>query len=137
MNKVVAAAVAALLLAGCASSAHKVDPAAIASFQPGVTTIAQAEAALGPPFQSTRMPDGSQQLQYVSKSQELAGDGLPTTGSQIPKHVEKNVSTVLSFDAGGHFVSASSNSKTQQDTWPSNLGHMDGGDVHRNSGGGQ
>lgn len=138
MNKVVAAAMAVLLLTGCATtSEHKFDATTVASFQPGVTTIAQAEAALGPPFQSTRMPDGGQQLQYVSKYQEVAGDGTPTTGSQIPKHVEKTVSTLLSFDQSGHFVSASSNSKAKDNQWPSDLGHMSGGDVQRQAGGGQ
>ena len=134
MNKVVAAMVAVMVLAGCATSAQKVDPATIASFQPGVTTIAQVESALGQPFQATRMPDGSQQLQYVSKYQEVSGDGVPTTGSQIPKHVEKTVSTVLSFDQNGHFVSSSSSSKTKDNPGLSNLGHLDGGDVQRQSG---
>ena len=135
MNKVVAAMVAAMVLAGCATSQQKVDPATIASFQPGVTTIAQVESTLGQPFQATRMPDGSQQLQYVSKYQEVAGDGTPTTGSQIPKHVEKTVSTVLSFDQSGHFVSSSSSSKTKENQGLDNLGHLDGGDVQRKSGG--
>jgi outer membrane protein assembly factor BamE (lipoprotein component of BamABCDE complex) len=131
MNKVVAATMAALLLAGCATTETKVDPATVASFQPGVTTIAQVEAALGQPFQATRLPDGRQQLQYVSKRQEVSGDGMPT-GSQIPKHVEKTVSTVLSFDKDGRFVSASSDSKTKDNKqWPSNLGSLGGGDVQR------
>lgn len=135
MNKVVAAMAAAMVLAGCAASQPKVDSTTVASFQPGVTTIAQVESALGQPFQSTRMPDGSQQLQYVSKYQEVAGDGTPTTGSQIPKHVEKTVSTVLSFDPSGHFVSASSNAKSKESGGMSTLGHLDGGDVQRQGGG--
>ncbi|GLQ92787.1 hypothetical protein [Dyella acidisoli] len=134
MNKVVAAMVAAMVLAGCATSAQKVDPATIASFQPGVTTIAQVESALGQPFQATRMPDGSQQLQYVSKYQEVTGDGTPTTGSQIPKHVEKTVSTVLSFDQSGHFVSSSSNAKTKENQGLSNLGHLNGGEAIQEGG---
>jgi hypothetical protein len=134
MNKAVAAVMAAMLLAGCASSPQKVDPATVASFQPGVTTVAQVEAALGPPFQASRMPDGSQQLQYVSKYQEVSGDGLPTTGSQIPKRVEKTVSTVLRFDQDGHFLSSSSNAKTKDNQWPSNLGNLGSGDMKRNAG---
>lgn len=135
MNKVVATAMVALLLAGCATTTeHKVDPAAVASFQPGVTTIAQVEAALGPPFQSTRMPDGSQQLQYVSKYQEVSGDGMPVTGSQLPKRVQKTVSTVLSFDQAGRFVSASSNSTTKDKQWPSSLGNLGSGDIQRQAG---
>lgn len=135
MNKVVAAVMAASLLAGCATTGqNKVDTAAIASFQPGVTTIAQAEAALGQPFQATRMPDGSQQLQYVSKHQEVSGDGIPTTGSRIPKRVEKTVSTVLKFDQNGHFVSASSNATAKETQGPSNLGSLGNGDVQRPAG---
>ncbi|WP_115497216.1 hypothetical protein [Dyella monticola] len=136
MNKVVVAALAATLLAGCATTAHTFNPATVATFQPGITTVAQAEAALGAPFQSTRMPDGSQQLQYTSKHEELAGDGTPTTGSKIPKRIETMVSTMLVFDASGHFVKTWSNSKTKSTTWPSDLGHIDSGEIGRNNGGG-
>lgn len=134
MNKVVAAALAAVLLAGCATTStdHKVDSSAIASFQPGVTTTAQVQAALGQPFLVSHTADGGQQWQYVSKYQEVSGDGMPTTGSQIPKHVEKTVSTVLVFDQGGHFVSSSSSAKSKGgNQWPDNLGHLSGGDVQQ------
>lgn len=135
MSKIVAAAMAVLLLAGCATPVrHAFDPATVATFHPGVTTIAQAEAALGPPFQATRMPDGTEQLQYVSKHQQLAGDGMPVTGSQVPKRVETVVSTTLSFDASGLFVRSWSNSKTRSNAWPSDLGHLDSGDINRNAG---
>ncbi len=79
MKRGFAAALIAVLLAGCATSGHKFDASAITSFQPGVTTMTQAEAALGQPFQSTKMPDGTQQLQYVSKVQSVE-DNMPTTG---------------------------------------------------------
>ncbi|RUL78375.1 outer membrane protein assembly factor BamE [Dyella choica] len=132
MNKAVAVMAVAVLLAGCATtSGTKVDPTAIASFQPGVTTVAQAEAALGQPFLVTHTSDGGQQLQYVSKHQEVTGDGMPTTGSQIPKHVEKSVSTVLVFDQNGYFVSSSSNSTTKDNKYPSELGNLGAGDVNK------
>jgi len=135
MDKLVAAAVAAMVLAGCATTAQTFNPAAVATFQPGVTTVVQAEATLGAPFQSTRLPDGSEQLQYISKHDQLAGDGMPTTGSKVPKRIETIVSTMLVFDANGHFVKTWSTSKTKNTAWPSDLGHLDSGDVGRNTGG--
>ena len=42
--------VGALALAGCATSGVKVDPNVVSSFKPGVTTLADAEARLGPPL---------------------------------------------------------------------------------------
>jgi|SRR5215469_9532468 len=130
MKKGFAAISAAVFLAGCATASNKVDSATIASFQPGVTTVAQAEAALGQPFQSTRMPDGTQQLQYVSKVQDLAADTTPTTGSVVAKHNTKTISTMLSFDPSGHFLRSWSNSNAQNgNAWPSDLGNMQHGDV--------
>lgn len=130
MKRGFAAAMMMACLAGCATtSGNKIDPTTISTFQPGVTTIAQVEAALGQPFQSTRMPDGTQQLQYVSKVQSVSGDGVPTTGSVIPKHNSSTVSTMLTFDQGGHFLRSSSNSKTNNNNWPSDLGHMQSGDI--------
>lgn len=134
MNKAVAAVMAAVLLAGCATSPTKVDPDAVASFQPGVTTVAQAEAALGQPFLVSRTSDGGQQLQYVSKQHVATGDGMPTTGSRIPKLAEKTVSTLLVFDPSGHFVRSSSASATKDNKWPSDLGNLGAGDVNRNAG---
>jgi hypothetical protein len=100
-----------------------------------VTTVADAEAALGQPFQATRMLDGTQQLQYVSKVNSLAADSMPTTGSSIPKHQQTTVSTMLSFDQGGHFIRAWSNSKTKTNNDLTELGHLDQGDISRPSGG--
>ncbi|WP_233842442.1 hypothetical protein [Dyella sp. 2HG41-7] len=127
MNKVVASALATMFLAGCASSSPKGDQGAISSFQPGVTTVAQAESALGQPFQITQTPDGGQQLQYVTKHNEVSGEA--TTGSHVPKHVEKTVSTMLSFDQNGHFVRSWSNSSAQSNQGPSDLGNLNQGDI--------
>jgi PBP1b-binding outer membrane lipoprotein LpoB len=115
MKRGLAAACAAMFLAGCATTtaAGRFDPATVATFQPGVTTIAQVETALGPPYQSMKMPDGTQQLQYISKVQDLSADDTPTTGSAIHKRTTAMVSTMLTFDQSGHFLSSSSNSTTQ------------------------
>jgi hypothetical protein len=130
-----AAVLAMVVLAGCATTGGKSASDAIASFQPGVTTVADAEAALGQPFQANRMPDGTQQLQYVTKVSALASDSMPTTGSSLPKRQDTTVSTMLSFDQNGHFVRAWSNSKTKSNTsYPSDLGSMGQGDVQMNTG---
>jgi hypothetical protein len=137
MTRGFAAALAMLVLAGCATTGGQSSASAIDSFKPGVTTVADAEAALGQPFQATRLPDGTQQLQYVTKVNSLAQDSMPTTGSSIPKHQQTTVSTMLSFDQNGHFIRAWSNSKSNtSNNGPSELGHLDQGDVGRNTGGG-
>ncbi|GLQ89986.1 hypothetical protein [Dyella flagellata] len=132
MNKAVAAVMAAVLLAGCATTSEtKVDATTIASFQPGVTTIAQAEAALGQPLLVARTADGGQQLQYLSKHEELADDGTPTTGTKIPKRVVKTFSTMLVFDQNGHFVRSLTGSTGNGNKWPSDLGNLNSGDVDK------
>jgi hypothetical protein len=131
-----AAALAMLVLAGCATTGGSSSPSAINSFKPGVTTVADAEAALGQPFQATKLPDGTQQLQYVTKVNSLAQDSTPTTGSSIPKHQQTSVSTMLSFDQNGHFIRAWSNSKTNSaNNGPTDLGHLNQGDINRGTGG--
>lgn len=131
-----AAALAMLVLAGCATTGGSSSSSAINSFKPGVTTVADAEAALGQPFQATRLPDGTQQLQYVTKVNSLAQDSTPTTGSSIPKHQQTTVSTMLSFDQNGHFIRAWSNSKTNSaNNGPTDLGHLNQGDINRGTGG--
>ncbi|RUL65989.1 hypothetical protein EKH79_04630 [Dyella dinghuensis] len=101
-----------------------------------MTTVADAEAALGQPFQATKLPDGTQQLQYVTKVNSLAQDSTPTTGSSIPKHQQTTVSTMLSFDQNGHFIRAWSNSKTNSaNNGPTDLGHLNQGDINRGTGG--
>jgi hypothetical protein len=130
MNRGLMAACVAVFLAGCATTASKSASATIASFQPGVTTIAQAEAALGQPYQASHMPDGTQQLQYVSKVEDMAADDMPTTGSQMRKRNTTTVSTMLSFDASGRYVRSWSSSQTQGDSkTPSDMGGMQQGDL--------
>ena len=82
------------------------------------------------------MPDGSDQLQYISKVSSVANDGTPTTGSVIPTHIDTNVSTMLSFDPHGHFIRAWSNSKTHKvNSAPANMGNLQQGDMMRSDGG--
>jgi hypothetical protein len=130
-----AAALIMFALAGCATTGggSSSPSSAIASFKPGVTTVADAEAALGQPFQSTQMPDGTQQLQYVSKVDVLAADSTPTTGSSIRKREQTTTSTMLSFDQSGHFLRAWSNAKAKSNVNGSEVSNNLGqGDVQMN-----
>lgn len=134
MVRFLASSAVVLMLAGCVTAGgqySKVDQATVDSFKPGETTIAQAEAALGQPFQTNRLPDGSEQLQYISKVRDLAADDTPTTGSAIPKKVDKVVSIMLSFDKSGHFVRSWSTANSGAAKWPSDLGQMQRSDIER------
>ncbi|WP_266168917.1 hypothetical protein [Dyella subtropica] len=131
MVRLFATAVVVLVLAGCATTNtrySKIDQNAIASFKPGATTMAEAEAVLGKPFQSAQMPDGTEQLEYLSKVQDSAADAMPITGTAIPRRVDKIVATMLSFDKGGHFISSWSNTSAGGNPWPSDLGKLQSGD---------
>jgi ABC-type thiamine transport system substrate-binding protein len=99
----------AFALAACATTnTHTVDTSTLASFKPGVTTIADVEAAFGEPINAIKMPDGTTQLQYTSKT--AAEAQAPVPGSLMPRGASsKMVSTMLSFDPSGHFVRAWSN----------------------------
>jgi outer membrane protein assembly factor BamE (lipoprotein component of BamABCDE complex) len=106
MKRGIAAAVAAMMLASCATTGGKaVDQDAIASLKPGVTTIAEVESAYGKPFNETKEPDGTDQLQYVSNVREV-DNTQPMVGSNIPQRVSKTESAMLVFDQSGHFVRA-------------------------------
>jgi outer membrane protein assembly factor BamE (lipoprotein component of BamABCDE complex) len=134
MKKSFAAALAAVVLAGCATSGGKVvDKDAMAGFKPGVTTIAEVEATFGPPYQETKQPDGTDQLQYISKVKMKDESTDHTTGSNIPRQIEKTVSSVLVFDQNGRFVHAWTADKTVDENVPGNMGKMQSNDVTRGS----
>jgi len=136
MKKGFVAAVAAVVLAGCATAGGKiVDAHALSSLKPGVTTIADVKAEFGEPFQESKEPDGTDQLQYISKVKMRDDSGKlgPTVGSNIPKQIEKNVSAMLVFDQNGHFVHAFTADKTVDENVPGNLGKMQQSDVTRGS----
>jgi hypothetical protein len=127
-----AAMIAAVVLAGCATTAGKkvVDKDVLATFKPGVTTIAQVEAELGPPFHESKEPDGTDQLQYISKV-KVPDDSGPTVGSNIPRKIEKTISSLLVFDQNGHFLHAWTADKTIDENVPGNMGKPQPSDVGR------
>jgi outer membrane protein assembly factor BamE (lipoprotein component of BamABCDE complex) len=136
MKKGIAAAMAAMVFAGCATTSVKVvDKQALDTLKPGVTTIAQVEATYGPPFQETKEPDGTDQLQYVSKirMRDDSQTGDPIVGSNIRRQIEKNVSSMLVFDQRGHFLHAWTSDKTVDENVPGNLGKIQPSDVTRGS----
>ncbi|WP_266168918.1 hypothetical protein [Dyella subtropica] len=133
MVRLFATAMVVCVLAGCATtdkSYSKIDTNAITSFKPGETTRAQAEAALGQPFQTAHMPNGMELLQYVTKERDLTVDDTPTTGSTIPKHADKITFTMLTFDKSGHFIRWWSGTKhPDEKEWPSDLRGLQSSDV--------
>ncbi|GGA01247.1 hypothetical protein [Dyella caseinilytica] len=136
MKKGIAAAMAALVFAGCATTGVKVvDKQALDTLKPGVTTIADVKATFGPPFQETKEPDGTDQMQYISKIRvrDDSGNTGPVVGSNIPRQIEKNVSAMLVFDQAGHFLHAWTADKTVDENVPGNLGKTQAGDVTRGS----
>jgi hypothetical protein len=92
-------------LAGCVSVGTKVDPNVVNTFQPGVTTIAAAEAKLGQPNQTTHNSDGGTIVQYVYiKSHASGASYIPVVGIFAGKSIADNVTTTLTFDKAGKFV---------------------------------
>lgn len=133
MKKGMAAAIAALVLAGCASAPGKVvDKDSMSSLKPGVTTIADVEATFGQPFNETKEPDGTDQLQYMSKV-KVPDTNMPTVGSNIPRKIEKNVSALLVFDQSGRFIHAWTTDKTIDENVPGNMGKLQRSDISRGS----
>jgi hypothetical protein len=134
MKKGIAAAIAAVVIAGCATGPGKavVDKDTMATLKPGVTTIADVEAKFGPPFQESKQPDGTDKLQYISKV-KVPDTNMPKVGSNIPRQIEKNISAMLVFDQNGRFIHAFTSDKTVDENVPGNLGKMQANDVARGS----
>jgi hypothetical protein len=137
MRMHLAAAMAMVLISGCATTSSKtvVDTKTLSTLKPGVTTIANVESAYGQPFQDTKEPDGTEKLQYVSKirvKDDSTANG-PLVGTHIPRQIEKNVSAILVFDQKGLFVHAWTSDKTIDENVPGNMGQMQQSDVSRGS----
>ena len=106
MKKAIAYAIC-LVLQGCVTIGTKTDPNIVSTFKPGVTTIAEAEAKLGPPNQTTRNADGSTLIQYIYiTSHANAASYVPVVGLFAGKGISDNVTRNLTFDKSGRFVSS-------------------------------
>ncbi|GLQ99661.1 hypothetical protein [Dyella mobilis] len=131
MKTGLAAVAATIALAGCVTTGGKVvDKQVLSALKPGVSTIDQVKTNLGQPFQDTREPDGTEQLQYISKVRKVNPD-VRTIGSNIPRQIEENVSALLVFDQTGHFLHAWTTDKTVDENVPGNLGKVQQGDIRR------
>jgi hypothetical protein len=105
MRNAVFAGIFAVLLNGCVTVGTKVDPAVVSTFQPGVTTMDQAEAKLGQPNQITQMPDGSTLLVYNFVHAQASGSSyIPIAGAFVGHTDSQNQLTELTFDHSGKFV---------------------------------
>lgn len=98
---------ALLLLAGCVSVGTKVDPNTVNAFKPGVTTIAEAEAKLGQPNNTTTMPDGSTLVVYSFTHAQASGSSyIPVVGAFVGHSDANTTMAMLTFDKNGKFVRA-------------------------------
>lgn len=89
---------AACTLGGCTSVGTNFSQASVDALQPGISTRADAERALGRPNSVTNLPDGTVLLQWVHAQTVLI--------SSQSKHV------ALIFDADGKFVEIFSQTQT-------------------------
>lgn len=144
MKKLIAVLVVGSLLqmAGGQAEAKKpskpiyaVNPDVVATFKPGVTTLAQVEAALGNPVKSVRVANGDSLILYAKRRVEDVDGATPETGSALPPRHRVQYSTVLSFDPQGHYMTAINRVDDLGDSSPTALGHFDAGDVLTNADG--
>lgn len=95
----------AVLLSGCMTVGTKVDPSVVSKFQPGVTTISQAEAALGQPNNTTTMADGSTLIVYSFTHAQASGSSyIPVVGAFVGHSDATTSMAMLTFDKHGKFV---------------------------------
>ena len=105
MKGMIFAALVSLVLAGCVSAGTKIDTATVNTFQPGVTTLSDAEAKLGAPNQVTHDSDGKTIVVYMyMKAHANGASYIPIVGIFAGKSIADNVSTTLVFDKAGKFV---------------------------------
>jgi hypothetical protein len=65
MDRLFAAALCALVLAGCVSSGTKITPDQVAEFERGKATLAEVIGRLGPPNSRTNTPTGQTIIVYA------------------------------------------------------------------------
>jgi hypothetical protein len=96
------------LLAGCMSAGVEVRPEQMSSFRPGVTTLQDVTAMLGPASVQTALDDGSTLLVYTFVTSRPHPESfLPFIGSLVGGADTRSSATVFLFDAHGMLKSAS------------------------------
>lgn len=115
---------------------YAVNPAIIASFTAGVTTLEQVEARLGKPAGSTHAASGNQVIAYaITRNESVDSDRTPETGTALPRRHKIRYTTLLSFDPQGRWITAWTRTDDLGDASPGALGNMASGDIMRNIGG--
>ena len=109
LARTVALCVAALLLAACGdiTRGQPIDHDRLASFQPGITTIADVERSLGQPLEATKEPGGDSYLKYLYATARSSKYAQIPVVSDFARHGHTilNGDTVyLHFDAQGRLL---------------------------------
>lgn len=104
-----ASGIAASLLAACGdiTRGQPIDHDRLASFQPGVTTMAQVEQSLGPPLEVTHEPAGDTYLKYLYATERFSKYAQIPVVSEFSRrgHAVYDGDTVyLHFDAQGRLL---------------------------------
>jgi hypothetical protein len=116
MQKITALVLLALCTAGCTTAGTKADPDIIASFQPGVTTLEQAEARLGQPSSVSKTSDGSTIVAYEFTQAQAGGSSHKPFIDTFFDHSDANTDVVvLSFGKASKFDSSTLTQSTASD----------------------
>jgi hypothetical protein len=109
LDRFMALCVAASLLAACGgiTRGQPIDHDHLASFQPGITTVADVERTLGPPLDVTKEPAGDSYLKYLYATARSSKYAQIPVVSEFARHGHTlyNGDTVyLHFDAQGRLI---------------------------------
>jgi outer membrane protein assembly factor BamE (lipoprotein component of BamABCDE complex) len=73
VKRIAVLSLASLALSACMTIGHKFDPSAVDSMRPGVTTIQDAETALGKPASSSATANGGTLQQWIYSQGSMVG----------------------------------------------------------------
>lgn len=73
IKRIAVLSLASLALTACMTVGNKFDPSAVDSMRPGVTTIQDAETALGKPASSSAAVNGGTLLQWIYTQGTMVG----------------------------------------------------------------
>jgi len=109
LDRIVAVCAAALLLAACGdiTRGQKIDHDRLASFQPGITTVAEVERSLGPPLEVTKEPGGDSYLKYLYATARSSKYAQIPVVSEFARHghtIVNGDTVYLHFDAQGRLL---------------------------------
>ena len=103
----VAGLLCSVLLAGCLSAGVEVRPEEMSHFKPGVTTLQQVIAALGPASVESALDDGSTLLVYTYVTSRPHPESfIPFIGSLVGGGDTRTSAAVFLFNPGGVLKSA-------------------------------